>query len=420
MTRPGYKKTEIGEIPEEWELTNIKSSSFLKGRIGWQGLTTKEYLFDGEYFLVTGTEFENGKIKWDKCNFVSKDRFEQDPNIILRDQDILVTKDGTIGKVAYVDSLQKPATLNSGVFVLRPLNGSYFPHYLFYVLRSNYFTEFVNNISAGSTISHLYQHSFNDFSFPLPPFSEQRKIAEILTTADRKIELIDTEIKAAERLKKGLMQRLLTRGIGHEKFKMIEVGEIPEEWSVIPISETGQYINGMAFKPSDWKEHGIPIVRIENLNDTRAHFNYFQGKVDEKYILKNEDILLSWSASLGVYLWDKGNAVLNQHIFKVIPGKSIDRYYLYWSLHRSIDNLNKVTHGSTMKHFQRGELEKSMVALPPLQEQQKIAEILSTVDQKLELMREKRTEAENLKKGLMQILLTGQVRVKLDHLKGDA
>ena len=129
MTRPGYKKTEIGEIPEEWELTNIKSSSFLKGRIGWQGLTTKEYLFDGEYFLVTGTEFENGKIKWDKCNFVSKDRFEQDPNIILRDQDILVTKDGTIGKVAYVDSLQKPATLNSGVFVLRPLNGSYFPLY---------------------------------------------------------------------------------------------------------------------------------------------------------------------------------------------------------------------------------------------------------------------------------------------------
>ena len=203
-------------------------------------------------------------------------------------------------------------------------------------------------------------------------------------------------------------------------YRMTETGEIPEEWDILPLTKVAKYINGMAFKPSDWKKQGIPIVRIENLNDSSAPFNYFDEEVDNKFLLNDGDILLSWSASLGVYIWNRGKAVLNQHIFKVVPNETVNKYYLFWALHNSVETLSKVTHGSTMKHFQKGELERTKLALPHFPEQQKIAEILSTVDQKLELMREKRTEAENLKKGLMQILLTGQVRVKLDHLKGDA
>ncbi len=189
-------------------------------------------------------------------------------------------------------------------------------------------------------------------------------------------------------------------------YKRSEIGVIPEDWEVIPISKTGQYINGMAFKPSDWKKYGIPIVRIENLNDLSANFNYFQGTVDEKYILKNEDILLSWSASLGVYLWSRGTAILNQHIFKVIPNKNVNKEYLFWTLQRSIDKLNKVTHGSTMKHFQKGELERNLIALPSVPEQQKISEILSNIQTLIQSLEDLISKKKNMKQGLMQSLLT--------------
>ena len=178
------KKTVIGTIPEDWDIIDIEKSSFLKGRIGWQGLTTKEYLSMGEFFLVTGTEFNNGSIDWYRCNYVSKKRYDQDTNIKLRKNDILVTKDGTIGKVAFVNSLPLPATLNSGVFVIRPLNESYAPKYLFYVLQSNYFKRFIETLKAGSTISHLYQYSFKNFTFPLPKLPEQQRISKILSDTD--------------------------------------------------------------------------------------------------------------------------------------------------------------------------------------------------------------------------------------------
>ena len=202
-------------------------------------------------------------------------------------------------------------------------------------------------------------------------------------------------------------------------YKMPEIGEIPEEWETVTMNEVGQYINGMAFKPRDWKEHGIPIVRIENLNDSDASFHYYQGKFDKRYLLNDGELLLSWSASLGVYLWNRGEALLNQHIFKVIPKENISKHYLYWALHRAVDTLSRATHGSTMKHFQKGELEKTLIPLPPLPEQQKIAEILSTADEAIQKVNEQITRTEQLKKGLMRTLLTrgiGHTKFKMTEV----
>ena len=129
-------KTEHQILPENWWVRNIAENSTLKARIGWQGLTTAEYLDDGDYYLVTGTDFENGKIKWSTCHFVAKERFIQDKNIQLKIGDILITKDGTIGKVAFVDKLPLEGTLNSGVFVIRPKYEEYVPLYVYYIFRS--------------------------------------------------------------------------------------------------------------------------------------------------------------------------------------------------------------------------------------------------------------------------------------------
>ena len=111
----GYKQTEVGAVPEDWETKNIGEDATLKARIGWQALTTNEYQSIGNHYLVTGTDFNAGEVQWDTCWHVDEWRYKQDSNIQLRINDVLVTKDGTIGKVGYVDKLPKPATFVLGV-----------------------------------------------------------------------------------------------------------------------------------------------------------------------------------------------------------------------------------------------------------------------------------------------------------------
>ena len=198
------------EIPEGWNYERIIDNSTLKGRIGWQGLTTDEYNQQGEFYLVTGTDFKDGRIDWKNCVYVDEERYSQDANIQLKKEDVLVTKDGTIGKIAYVDTTPSPATLNSGVFVIRPVNKEYLPLFLFYILYSSYFIKFLNRLKAGSTINHLYQKDFVNFKFPLPSVKEQQKIASILSGVDSYIQKNQQYKEKLEILKKGLMQKLLT------------------------------------------------------------------------------------------------------------------------------------------------------------------------------------------------------------------
>ena len=195
----------------EWETLNLSEDSTLKARIGWQGLTTAEYLKSGEYYLVTGTDFTNGRIAWSGCCFVAHERYTQDRNIQLRPKDILLTKDGTIGKVGFIDHLPGPATLNSGVFVIRPKDVAYEPKFLYYVLTSRIFDEFLVKLQAGSTIFHLYQKDFVSFSFLAPAtISEQIAIAEVLSDMDAELAALEQRRKKTRALKQGMMQELLT------------------------------------------------------------------------------------------------------------------------------------------------------------------------------------------------------------------
>lgn len=139
----------------DWIKINLAKNSRLKARIGWQGLTTAEYLDEGYSYLITGTDFKDGRINWNGCHYVNYDRYAQDPNIQVSNGDLLLTKDGTIGKVAYITDLSRPATLNSGVFVVKPITDAYTAHFMFYVLESSVFKDFLQQLSAGSTINHL-------------------------------------------------------------------------------------------------------------------------------------------------------------------------------------------------------------------------------------------------------------------------
>ena len=128
----------IGDIPSNWDIIRMKLYSYLKGRIGWQGLKAEEFIDVGPY-LVTGTDFENGRICWERSYHVSEKRYDEAPQIQLQTGDLLVTKDGTIGKLAYVDSLPGKASLNSHLLLIRPLQNKYCNEFLYLVLSSTVF-----------------------------------------------------------------------------------------------------------------------------------------------------------------------------------------------------------------------------------------------------------------------------------------
>lgn len=182
----------IGDIPEKWNVFRIKNVAFLKGRIGWQGLKSDEYQEDGP-FLVTGKDFKNGKIDWMSCVHITEERFDEAPEIHIRENDLLITKDGTVGKVAIAKNCPLKVSLNSGVLLIRSKNNSFFDQkFLYYVLCSNIFWMwFLSTLNGNSTIIHLYQEDFSNFRFSLPPLSDQKEIADYL---DKKCAEIDAFI----------------------------------------------------------------------------------------------------------------------------------------------------------------------------------------------------------------------------------
>lgn len=221
-------KKRLPGFNEEWEELNFAESAKLKARIGWQGLTTSEYLQSGYAYLITGTDFHNGRIKWETCHFVDEKRYKQDLNIQIKKHDILLTKDGTIGKVAYISNVQKPTTLNSGVFVIRPAKeDSFDPNFVYHILNSFLFDNFLAKLSAGSTINHLYQKDFVDFTFKAPSeLVEQQAIAQVLSDMDSEIDQLEKKLAKYQQIKQGMMQELLTgriRLIGTDRGDISEV-----------------------------------------------------------------------------------------------------------------------------------------------------------------------------------------------------
>lgn len=195
----------------DWKNFNLMKHSKIKARIGWQGLKKSEYLDSGYALLVTGTDFNDGRVEWDSCHYVTRERYDQDRNIQIQNNDILITKDGSLGKAALVQGLSKPATLNSGIFVIRPLQNAYDPVFVYHILSSFVFKDFLDKLSAGSTIIHLYQKDVGKFEFLLPPtIEEQKAIAAVLSEMDADIAALEEKLAKYRQIKQGMMQQLLT------------------------------------------------------------------------------------------------------------------------------------------------------------------------------------------------------------------
>jgi type I restriction enzyme, S subunit len=203
----------LGEIPNHWGTVPLKYVCYMKGRIGWQGLTQAEFTDEGPY-LITGMNFKNGKMNWDECYHISEERFAEAPEIHVEKGDVLITKDGTIGKLLFMDYLPGPTSLNSHLLILRPLHDEFNTKYLYYLLHSNAFQKFVDTVKTGTTFYGITQASMGDFKMFIFDKQEQQAIVDFL---DDKLKQFDTlidnvtkQIKLYEEYRTALISEAVT------------------------------------------------------------------------------------------------------------------------------------------------------------------------------------------------------------------
>lgn len=366
----------IGEIPSHWLLRKLKHNTYIKARVGWHGLKSTEFKDEGPY-CVTGTDFIDGRIQWEGCYRVSKERYDEDPYIQLKEDDLLITKDGTIGKTAVVGNLPGPCTLNSGVFVVRP-EADYTSKYLYWVLNSSIFTEFVNFYSKGSTIIHLYQDTFCNLPQPIPSLEEQYKISDYL---DEKTALIDSTIRKKEKLiellqeeRTAIINQAVTRGLDpNVKMKDSGVewlGEIPEHWS---IKKVKYVLENHDFKrvPLSSEERGKMDERVYDYYGASGVIDKVESYLfDGEYILLGEDGANLLTRSTALAFKATGKFWVNNHAHILKPRKGNLDFYV--ELLECIDYSVWVS-GSAQPKLTAENLGNMHLPVPPQHEQDEIS-----------------------------------------------
>lgn len=211
-----YKQSKIDEklMPKnDWQRIRIKNIAELHGRIGWQGLKASEFIDEGPY-LVTGTDFKNGKVNWETCYHISEERYEEAKDIQLKKHDLLITKDGTVGKLAYIENLPNKASLNSHLLLIRPINNICSNMYLYWQLQTTHFIRYYKLQSSGTIMESLTQEAFSNYGFSVPSQNEQNSIINYLgkfcDRLDKVIEYRKQIIEKLEEYKKSLIYEVVT------------------------------------------------------------------------------------------------------------------------------------------------------------------------------------------------------------------
>ena len=422
---PEYKKSGvewIGAYPDEWNLTRVKFESYVKARVGWHGLKSDDFTDEGPY-LVTGSDFKGPEIDWKECYHCDLERYEQDPYIQLKDGDLLITKDGTIGKVALVNNLDQKATLNSGVFVVRPLENNYSSQFYFWLLQSSVFTGFVDFNKTGSTIVHLYQDTFVNFQYAMPSFSEQEKIVNFLELETAKIDtLIDKQqqfIKLLREKRQAVISHAVTKGL-NPKAPMRDsgvewLGEVPEHWVVKRVKHFGKIIGGYAFKSGDFVDSGIRAVKIANVS--HLSFDWSDSSylprsfLDEQksYIPTKGSLIFAMtrpiiSGGVKVAKFDLDEECLvNQRVGFLKPSSEINQDYLMYvaqskSFFCAFENNCTVTN---QPNISAEGIEDIRFTCPELDEQQEVVNYIERVSSLIE---------DTVKKGMSQVELLKERR----------
>ena len=331
----------------------------LHARIGWQRLTRAEYKNSGEYMLITGTDFTPmHEINYKSCVYVSEDRYIQDPKIQLKDGDILITKDGTLGKVAQVNSLPMPATLNGGVFVVRSKDGLLLPRYILHFLLSGHFQKVVNRQKTGSTISHLTQSLFSRLQIPVPPLEVQREIVHILDS----FVLLTAELTAE-----------LTARKKQYEFYRDELLTFDTDVKIEPLGKLCELQAGKAIKAFLISEEKTPMAPIPcyGANGLRGYVNDYNQE-------GNKSVIGRQGALCGNVCYATGKYYATEHAVVVTDKGYFNSRYLFHALTHA--DLNQYKTAGAQPGLSVSRLNEVKIAVPNRNVQDKIANVLDNFE----------------------------------------
>jgi len=394
-----FKETPGGNFPRDWEIFRLdKVLSIQYGK----GLPERERV-QGKYPVVGS----NGIVGYHNQSLV-------------RGPGIVVGRKGTIGAITWVDSDFWP--IDTTYYVQIEKNNIDLKWLFFELVHLN-----LPKLHLSDVVPGLKRELVYSLMIPLPLFLEQQKIAGILSTVDEATQKTDEVIAKTERLKKGLMQELLTKGIGHKEFKNTKIGRIPKDWDVVKLEEVSKdFISGGTPSTKEPKFWNGDIPWIRSVHITKYYIDYSSV---EQYVTKEglensaanivprNNLIVATRVGIGKSAINLIDVAINQDLTGIVLDKSkVDPVFIVWYLYspKIIKLFESFSRGTTIKGVTQSSLRNLLTPLPPLEEQQKIAEILSTTDKKLELERNEKTRLEKIKQGLMDLLLTGKIRVKVN------
>ncbi len=418
QVREGYKMTELGEIPQEWEVKELDKITDVRDGTH----DSPKYLNTGIPFITSKNLKEYG-IDFREINYISNDDHEKfSKRSKVDDGDIIFGMIGTIGNPVIVKKTFDFSIKNVALIKFNKDNIK--NTYILNLLKSEIIKKQFNQKSNGGVQKFVSLNIIRKLKIPVPPLPEQKKIASILSKVDEQIELTDNLIEKTKDLKKGLMQNLLTKGIGHTEFKETEIGKIPTGWDVKRLEQITDVRDGTHDSPK-YSNTGIPFITSKNLKEYGIDFtevNYISNDDHEKFSKRSKvddgDIIFGMIGTIGnpvivkktfdfsiknvaLIKFNKDN-IKNTYILNLLKSETIKKQF------------NQQSIGGVQKFVSLNVIRKLEIPVPSLEEQKKIASILSSVDNQIEEYQNKKSKLEELKKGLMQQLLTGKIRVKVD------
>jgi type I restriction enzyme S subunit len=416
VVEKGYKQTEVGVIPEDWEVKTFKDVSYMKGRIGWQGLNQSEFTMNmDEPFLITGMNFKDGEIRWNEVYHISEERFKIAKEIQLKQNDVLMTKDGTIGKILFVDFIPYPykASLNSHLLVFRPLKNSYSSKYLYYNLQSPYFLEHIELTKSGTTFFGVSQASVGEYRIILPPIAEQTAIATALSDMDELIAQTEELIEKKKAIKQGVMQELLRPKDGWLTKKL---GDYGRTFGGITGKTKIDFGKGNSLYIPFMNIMSNPIIDVEYMDSVEIKPNESQNKVQKGDLFFNGSSETPEEVGLcSVLEKDVENVYLNSFCFGYRMHNSNEFNGLFVSylfrsqLGRSL--IFSLAQGATRYNLSKTNLLKLELPIPSKEVQDDIALTLLDIDNLIQSNMRKLNKLKLQKQGMMQALLTGKIRL---------
>ena len=408
----------------EYETVSLGEHLYIKGRIGWKGLKKDEYLDNGNYRIINATALEEDEINWDDCGYITKERFDESPEIILKEKDILISKDGTIGKLGYVKELYMPSTVASGVFVVRNLNNEYIDtDFLYYYFKSPFFKWFIKSVTEGSVIPHLYQRDFTDMEFNLFDLDVQKKCSTILNAIEEKINI-------NKRINRNLQN--LIKILYKEYFESFELDNVPDDWELVNIGSIIDIYNGYSYKGAELQESDCGMVTIKNFNrDGSFRIDGFKeivysNKIKKHHFINENDVLISCTDVtqdadiIGncIMVLDKQNydeLIMSMDLVKIESKIPEINNFLLASIFKSYNFKKHIlgyVNGTTVLHLDKKGIKKFKIALPKnLSELKNISERFELIYAEIQCNQKEINKLTNLRDTLLPKLMSGEIDV---------